>query len=66
MVLQIPCPDGRSVFVTSSLQEEQADHEIAAWAAAHGFQLPTQDHAFTLYSPALLTREWRLLERASA
>ena len=64
MVLQMPCPDEKFVFVASSLEDrQQAEKEIVVWASSHGYRLPKIDQLFTLYSEELRAREWRLLER---
>jgi hypothetical protein len=63
MVLLMPCPDRKSVFVTSSLRNEKAEDEITAWASTNGYRLAAIDLVFTLYTADHLAREWRFLER---
>lgn len=66
MVVQMPCADRKFLFVASSLRDNrQADREIVDWASIHGYQAPSGERVFTLYSPDVSPREWRLLVRFS-
>ncbi len=64
MVLELPCPGARYLFVASNLHDpHKAEHEILYWARRHGYQPRPQTSPFMTFRPNQARQEWRLLER---
>lgn len=64
MVLELPCPGARYLFVASNLHDRhKAEHEILHWAHRHGYRPRPETRPFMTFLPGLARQEWRLLER---
>ena len=63
MIVYMPGPSVRLLFVAAIPVRPDAHKELGRWAEAHGYADDWHPETFAVYQNGRLVREWRLLER---